>query len=87
MKHEQEFVARLQEERTQLREIKEKLEEFIRNEKFKQLPFVKQSLMRDQLKLMTNCFQILTARLELETDTNLQDTTEKPMQPMPVAQA
>lgn len=87
MKQEQEFVARLQEERTQLRERKEKLEAFTRNEKFKQLPFVKQSLMRDQLKIMTNYFQVLTARLELETDTNLQDTTEKPMQPMPVAQA
>lgn len=87
MKQEQEFVARLQEERTQLRERKEKLEAFIQNEKFKQLPFVKQSLMRDQLKIMTNYFQVLTARLELETDTNLQDTTEKPIQPMPVAQA
>jgi hypothetical protein len=87
MKQEQEFVARLQEERTQLRERKEKLEAFIRNEKFKQLPFVKQSLMRDQLKIMTNYFQVLTARLELETDTNLQDATEKPTQPMPVAQA
>ena len=87
MKQEQEFVARLQEERTQLRERKEKLEAFMHNEKFKQLPFVKQSLMRDQLKIMTNYFQILTARLELETETNLQDTTEKPMQPMPVAQA
>lgn len=87
MKQEQEFVARLQEERTQLRERKEKLEAFIQNEKFKQLPFVKQSLMRDQLKIMTNYFQVLTARLELETDTNLQDATEKPTQTMPVAQA
>lgn len=87
MKQEQEFVARLQEERTQLRERKEKLEAFMHNEKFKQLPFVKQSLMRDQLKIMTNYFQVLTARLELETDTNLQDATEKPTQTMPVAQA
>ena len=68
-----EFVLRMYAERTDLQEKMVKLNNFMVAPEFQLLPIVKQSLLRDQGKAMTDYFQILTVRLELEDDVNLQN--------------
>lgn len=72
-----EFVLRMYAERTELQEKLVKLNNFMATPEFKLLPIVKQSLLRDQSKAMTDYFQILTVRLEIEDDVNLQNETVK----------
>ena len=74
---EKEFVLRMYAERTELQEKMVKLNNFMAAPEFKLLPIVKQSLLRDQSKAMTDYFQILTVRLELEDDVNLQNEAVK----------
>ena len=72
-----EFVLRMYAERTELQEKMVKLNNFMATPEFKLLPIVKQSLLRDQSKAMNDYFQILTVRLELEDDVNLQNEAVK----------
>ena len=72
-----EFVLRMYAERTELQEKMVKLNNFMTTPEFKLLPIVKQSLLRDQSKAMNDYFQILTVRLELEDDVNLQNEAVK----------
>ena len=72
-----EFVLRMYAERTELQEKAVKLNDFMATPEFKLLPIVKQSLLRDQSKAMNDYFQILTVRLELEDDVNLQNEAVK----------
>ena len=72
-----EFVLRMYAERTELQEKMVKLNNFMATPEFKLLPIVKQSLLSDQSKAMNDYFQILTVRLELEDDVNLQNEAVK----------